>query len=340
MTDQTRDSEQLAPVPRYMTEGTGEILCTLCAHLCHIRPGQAGLCQVRTNDNGRPCLPYYGKVSALHVDPVEKKPLYHFHPGAELLSIGFLGCNFRCPFCQNYSISQSTTARTRDTLPSEIPALARDAGVLGVAYTYNEPTIHFEYLMEAAERARDAGLANVVVTNGHLTRKPARELLARMDAANVDLKSFNPEFYSRELAGDLEAVKDFLRIAAEETSLEVTTLLIPGKNDSDDEVEAIASFVASLDPDIPFHLSGYYPTYQYVVEATSPSTIEHARDIARGHLNHVYRGNVSGDSSTRCSSCGSTLVQRSGYRTDPIGLRGDTCAKCGAPSPIRWFRNA
>lgn len=326
--------------PRFMTESPTEVVCTLCAHTCHIRPGEAGLCQVRSNRDGHAALPYYGRVSALHVDPVEKKPLYHFHPGAELLSVGFLGCNFRCPFCQNYSISQSTRASTRYVGPDELPGLARESHALGVAYTYNEPTIHFEYLMDAAARVHDHGLANTLVTNGHLTRKPARELLSRIDAANVDLKSFNPRFYEDELGGKLDAVRDFITIASELTSVEVTTLLIPGKNDSDEEIDAIASFVASLDPDIPLHLSGYYPTYQYVVQATTPSKIEHAVTIARKHLHHVYRGNVPGDASTRCASCGNVLVRRSGYRTDPTGLKENSCGECGADSPIRWFTGA
>ncbi|MFW6289002.1 MAG: AmmeMemoRadiSam system radical SAM enzyme [Spirochaetota bacterium] len=323
-----------------MTVRDGEIVCTLCAHTCHIRDGETGICRVRANDNGSPTLPFYAAVSAVHVDPVEKKPLFHFHPGARLLSVGFLGCNFRCPFCQNYSISQSTRAQTRTVLPEELPGLVEETGALGVAYTYNEPTIHFEYLMAASEAVRAAGYANTLVTNGHLTRKPARELLERIDAVNVDLKSFNARFYEDELGGKLEAVTDFIAIASELTSVEVTTLLIPGKNDSDEEVESIARFVAGLDPDIAFHLSGYYPTYQYVVEATTPHQIDHAREIAERHLNHVYPGNVPGDSTTRCASCGAELVRRSGYRTEIVGLDGSRCASCGEPSPIAWFEPA
>lgn len=320
-----------------MTARDAEVRCSLCAHACRIPPGETGICRVRANEDGEPALPFYAAVSALHVDPVEKKPLFHFHPGARLLSVGFLGCNFRCPFCQNYSISQSTRAQTRTVVPDEFPGLVRESGALGVAYTYNEPTIHFEYLMEASEAVRSAGYANTLVTNGHLTRKPARELLERMDAVNVDLKSFNADFYERELGGKLDAVTDFIAIASELTNVEVTTLLIPGKNDSDEEVEAIARFIAGLDPDIAFHLSGYYPTYQYVVDATTPDQIERARAIAERHLNYVYPGNVPRDSTSRCRSCGATLVSRARYRTDVVGLDGSRCASCGAPTPIRWF---
>jgi len=323
-----------------MTPRDGEVVCTLCAHNCRIAAGDAGICRVRANEDGRPSLPYYAAVSALHVDPVEKKPLYHFHPGASLLSVGFLGCNFRCPFCQNYSIAQSTRAATRTVVPAELPGLARDDGAIGVAYTYNEPTVHFEYLMDASALVREAGLANVLVTNGHLNPGPARELLGRMDGANVDLKSFSADFYERELGGSLRAVQRFITIAAELTHVEVTTLLIPGKNDSPDEVEAIARFIASLRPDIPLHVSAYYPTYRYDVPATTPEAVERAVGIARRHLDHVYRGNSPGDATTRCRSCGATLVQRRGYRVDASGLDGDACASCGAPSPIRWFAHS
>ena len=329
-----------SPVAQYMTARDRDIVCTLCAHSCRIEPGRSGLCRVRTNEDGSPSLPFYGHVSALHVDPVEKKPLYHFSPGARLLSVGFLGCNFRCPFCQNYSISQSTSQSTQTILPDRLVNLATDSGSLGIAYTYNEPTIHFEYVMEASAIASEAGLANVLVTNGHLTRRPARDLLSRIDAVNVDLKSFSAEFYRDELGGRLDAVLDFIRLAADTAHLEVTTLLIPGKNDSDSEIEAIASFVAELDPGIPLHLSGYYPTYRYEIEATSRSTLDRAITIARRHLDHVYPGNLSRESSTRCASCGLTLVRRDGYRVDCGGLSGGSCAACGSPSPIRWYDSA
>ncbi len=323
-----------------MASRDGDVICTLCAHNCRITTGESGLCMVRTDEAGEPALPYFAHVSALHVDPIEKKPLYHFHPGAELLSVGFLGCNFRCPFCQNYSISQSTRAKTRMLAPDELPGIAAESGALGVAYTYNEPTIHYEYLMAASEAVSEAGLANTLVTNGHLNRRPARELLARMDAVNVDLKSFRADFYEQELGGSLKAVIEFIEIAAELSRVEVTTLLIPGKNDSDEEIESIASFIASLGSGIPLHLSGYYPAYNYVVEATTPAGIERALEIARRHLDHVYRGNSPGDASTRCASCGATLVARSRYRVDASGLSGSRCAACGEQSSIHWFSQA
>lgn len=325
------------PAIRFMQATPKHVVCTLCAHNCHIAPGKTGVCQVRANRAGAPSLPFYGQASALQVDPVEKKPLYHFNPGARLLSIGFLGCNFRCPFCQNFSISQDTRARSETVTPRELVGLTEQSGALGVAYTYNEPTIHFEYVLAASQELRGAGLANVLVTNGHLTRKPARELLSVIDAANVDLKSFSETFYRDELGGSLKAVLDFISIAAELTWVEVTTLLIPGRNDADEEVDSIARFIASLSPDIPLHLSGYYPTYQYDVAATTPRSIERAVEIARRHLRHVYPGNVSDSVDTRCSSCGETIVRRRGLRSSVTGERAGSCATCGAPSPLHWF---
>ena len=292
---------------------------------------------VRTNLNGLPRLPYYAEVSALNVDPIEKKPLYHLHPGARLLSLGFLGCNFRCPFCQNYSISQSTRSATRTVLPADVPALVKDSAAHGVAYTYNEPTIHFEYLTATADAIHDSGYGNVLVTNGHLTQRPARELLAKMDGVNVDLKSFSSDFYRIELGGSLDAVKGFIEIAAELTHVEVTTLLIPGRNDSDEEVGAVVDFLASIDPSIPFHLSAYHPAHRYDVHATPPQAIERARAIASGRLRHVYPGNTPGDIETRCAGCGAVLVRRRGYAVSSTGLEGEHCAACGAPAPFKWF---
>ncbi len=313
------------------------VACTLCPHLCRIPPSEVGICKVRANVDGRAALPHYAKVSGLNVDPIEKKPLYHVHPGARLLSVGFLGCNFRCPFCQNYAISQSTLAQTRTLHPHDLPGLVTQAGAQGVAYTYNEPTIHWEYVMEAADRVHDAGLGNVLVTNGHLNPHPARELLAKMEGVNVDLKSFSPGFYEQELGGSLDAVRQFIALAAERTHLEVTTLLIPGRNDSDEEVSAIASFVAGFDSSIPLHLSAYHPTYRYEVEATTMQTVHRARDIASQHLRYVYTGNIADEGETRCAGCDATLVRRRGYSVDRAGLRGHTCASCGARAPFLWF---
>ena len=323
--------------PQYMRRHEGTIICTLCSHNCHIDMDRTGICGVRANREGAPHLPHYAAVSALHVDPIEKKPLYHLQPGASVLSVGLLGCNFRCPFCQNYAISQSTRAATHQVLPTDLAPMAVRSQAQGVAYTYNEPTIHFEYVMEAAGLVREAGLANVLVTNGHLNPRPARELLGLMDGVNVDLKSFSHEFYRDELGGSLDAVTAFIRIAAELTHVEVTTLLIPGRNDSDEEIDAISRFISSIDESIPMHLSAYHPTYRYTIRATTAQAIDRARSIARRRLRYVFAGNVAGDSDTRCHGCGNVLVHRSGYATSVTGIRDDLCADCGEASPIRWF---
>lgn len=312
----------------------GRIRCSLCPHRCVIAPGKAGICGVRVNEGGTLTLPYAGRLSAVSIDPIEKKPLYHFHPGREILSVGFVGCSFRCPFCQNYRISQSTHVETRYMAPAELVSTAASHGSFGIAYTYTEPTVHLEYVTETARLAREAGLKNVLVSNGFLNPEPAREVLSLMDAANIDLKSFNAEFYRRELGGTLESVLEFLKAASALTHLEVTTLVIPGKNDSEPELEEIAKSVASLSPDIPLHLSAYYPVYNYHEPPTAPEELVKLAELCRTHLRYVYLGNVGGESDTNCASCGALLVRRRGYGVTTPGIANGRCVTCGAPVPI------
>lgn len=319
---------------RFYRQQNNRIHCTLCPHNCAIREGSSGLCGVRLNSGGELNLPYYGGASALAVDPIEKKPLYHFYPGSEILSIGFVGCPLRCPFCQNYRISQSTSARTRRISPEQLVAAARDSGSIGIAYTYNEPIIHIEFVLESARLARRHGLQNVLVTSGQVNPEPAEELFCAMDGTNIDLKSFNEQFYRRELAGDLASVKEAIRIAAAHCHLEITTLVIPGKNDGSAEIEAMARFIADLRPTIPYHLSAYYPAYRYVTESTSPATIERLAAVARRHLAFVYSGNVSGANHTDCPACGRRLIERSGYHVCSAGLAGRNCIACGTPIAV------
>lgn len=313
----------------------GKIHCKLCPNGCVIGDGHTGICRVRSNSGGDLELPFYGRLSSVSVDPIEKKPLYHFHPGKPIFSVGFFGCSFRCPFCQNYRISQETDSRVRFVPPEQIPGMAKESGSFAVAYTYNEPTIHFEYVMAAAKAARDRGLKNVLVSNGYLNPTPAEELLSVLDAANIDLKSFNPEFYSKEIGGKLEPVKEFIRIASRLTSLEVTTLVIPGKNDSDEEIGSIAEFLASLDVNIPYHLSCYYPTYKYSIPPTQVESVLNLVSVARCSLNYVYAGNVGGvETNTYCPECNTLLVQRRGYRTKIEGIVDGNCKSCGIEIPI------
>ena len=318
---------------------TDSVQCSLCPHQCVMRPGATGRCGVRTNAGGELTLPFHGRLSAVHLDPIEKKPLYHFHPGKQVFSIGFLGCNLTCPFCQNYQISQSTAAKTTHRSPGEIVQEAVDSGSFAIAYTYNEPSIHVEYVLECCTLARRAGLNNVLVSNGHLLAEPAAELLFSLDAANIDLKSFSPEFYTKELGGRIEPVLEFLRLASQRCHLEVTTLLIPGKNDSADEIESIARFVATLGDETPLHISAYYPTYRYSVPATHVDQVAQALEIARHSLKYVYAGNTQSDGSTYCPECSQLLVSRHGYSTQVVGLKqhGDAvhCTSCETAIPVK-----
>jgi pyruvate formate lyase activating enzyme len=333
-----------APQARYYTTGKQGLVCTLCPHGCILTDGQTGTCGVRQNQQGSLTLPYFGQASALNIDPIEKKPLYHFIPGSAIVSIGFLGCNFHCPFCQNYSISQDTRHASEYVSPERLVALAADARsaarradqppVAGIAYTYNEPSIHFEYIAESASLAAEAGLANVLVTNGHLNPQPASEILQMMDAVNVDLKSMSSEFYRDELGGSLKAVKRFIALAAETTHVEVTTLLLPGKNDSDAEVHSVAAFLADLRTTIPLHLSAYHPAYRYSLPPTDHRRLLHSVDIAHEKLPYVYAGNLGTAATTTCLACGAALVRRHGYHVDRSGLDHGECVACGKAAAV------
>lgn len=317
----------------------GRVLCLLCHRHCSIAPGASGVCGVRRNEGGALVLPYYGRISSAAVDPVEKKPLFHFRPGGRVFSIGFTGCNLVCPFCQNWTISQDPDAPTEYLSPRDAVRAARDSGCSMIAYTYSEPLVHAEYVLDCMDRARAEGLENVLVTNGHALEDPAREILDRTDAANVDLKTWDPRWYRSELGGDLAAVRRFLEIAAERTRLEVTTLVIPDRNDDDESMRGIAGFLAGLSPDLPLHLSAYRPMYKYRLPPTPPDTLERLAGIARERLRYVYLGNVPGQEDTLCTACGALLVRREGYRTSleslvPGGPDSSACGRCGAPVPI------
>ncbi len=317
----------------------GRVQCLLCHHRCSIPEGSAGICGVRRNQGGTLFLPKYGAVSSAAVDPIEKKPLYHFRPGRPVFSVGFTGCNLKCPFCQNWTISQNPDAPAESLSPDDTVRAALRARCGMIAYTYSEPLVHIEYILDCMRAARDAGLENVLVTNGHALPEPAREVLGLTDAANVDLKSWNPAWYARELGGDLPTVKNFLEAAAELTHLEVTTLVVPGRNDSEGEIRAMAEFLADLSPDIPYHLSAYRPMYKYDLSPTRPESLETLSRVAREKLRYVYLGNVPGAADTVCPACGAVLVHREGYGISIRNLRTTeagrcVCGSCGAPSPI------
>ncbi len=324
--------------------GAGAIRCELCPHRCLLAPGKRGLCRVRGNEAGHPALPFYGKVSALSIDPIEKKPLYHYRPGASILSVGFVGCNLRCPFCQNWEISQSTDAATRTLSPRSLVDEALAVQSFGIAYTYSEPLVHFEYVLETMRTAREAGLANVLVTNGCILEEGAREILAVTDAANVDLKAFSADTYRRLLGGDLESVMRFIGLAEElGVHVEATTLVVPDLNDSEEETAACADFLAGISRDLPWHLSAYRPEYRWHAPPTKAETLLRIASRARTKLHYVYVGNVAGESNNSiCPHCAAILVRRTGYRVDASGLRylpedGATCrcARCGEKVPFK-----
>ncbi len=327
-----------APVARYYRAlADGTLVCGLCHHRCHLAQGKSGICGVRKNDGGRLELPFYGFTSALSVDPIEKKPLYHFMPGSSVFSVGYVGCNLHCPFCQNFAISQSTKARGVFVLPEDLAREAKRLACSAIAHTYSEPIVHAEFVEESMRLARASGLLSILVTNGCASADAARDLLSLCDAVNVDLKAWDPDFYAHELGGERDSVLRFIRLAHTlGVHLEVTTLVIPGKNDTESQIDGIASFLASLSVDIPLHLSAYRPMYLYRTPATSPESIRHLVDRAREQLRYVYSGNVPGEPlSTLCQSCGATLVARQGYAVDSSGLSGTRCSACGAESPIR-----
>jgi pyruvate formate lyase activating enzyme len=308
--------------------------CLLCPKSCRIETGVFGACRVRQARDGRLELPFFGRLSSLAIDPVEKKPLYHFYPGKKILSLGFFGCNLHCPFCQNHAISQRISDSPVQTLPAQLIETACRADSFGLAYTYSEPLVHFEYVLETSHLARKQGLKNVLVTNGYLNSEPALEILALTDAANIDLKSFSDAFYRDELGGSLAPVLDFIAAAVRICHVEVTTLVIPGKNDSLEQIRSIADFLSSLDPDIPLHLSCYQPRYQYTIRPTKPDDLTPLLAEARRRLRFVYAGNTAGNTDTVCPSCHRLLVERRQHSVRIIGFSAGYCTACGARVPI------
>jgi len=324
----------------------GKVQCDLCPRACRLRDGQRGTCFVRANTGGRLELTTYGRVSGFAVDPVEKKPLYHVAPGARVVSFGTAGCNLACRFCQNWELSaaRNLDGLTRPARPSEVADLARAQGCAGVAYTYNDPVIFAEYALDVAQAVHEAGLLNIAVTAGSINPTPRAEFFAAMDAANIDLKSFDAGFYRRLCGGRLDAVLDTLRYVVRETScwVEVTTLVIPGRNDSDAELTALAGWlVDELGPTVPWHVTAFHPDHQMRdVPPTPLATLRRARQIGLdAGLAFVYTGNLPDPdgSTTRCPACRASLVERDGYRVGRVAVTPDgRCGECGAAVPGRW----
>jgi pyruvate formate lyase activating enzyme len=318
----------------YRTAPAGKLNCRLCPQDCQIAPGKVGFCKVRRYEGDKLIAANYGVISSIAVDPIEKKPLYHYYPGKTILSAGTVGCNLACEFCQNWRISREgddTIAGSKVVTPVELTEMAvrarREADSIGLAYTYSEPGIWFEFLEATMPLVRERELKNVLVTNAYLNPEPWQELLKRTDAANIDLKGFREDYYHRLCHGKLAPVLANIEAAVGEIHLELTTLIIPGENDQPERIRELAQWIAGLNPEIPLHLSRYFPNYKMTKPATPVSTLQQAYEIAKEYLKFVYVGNTGGTNDTKCPDCGALLIERNGYRTRVLVT--DKCPKCG-----------
>lgn len=316
----------------------GKVQCELCPHRCVIAEKKTGLCGIRRVDDGGLVAEGYGRLSSLHLDPIEKKPLFHFHPGSAIFSIGGWGCNLACSFCQNWQISQTVNAQAQTFQPDEVVQAARDRHSPGIAYTYNEPLINYEFVLDCAQRARSRGLFNVLVTNGFIEEKPAAGLLPYIDALNIDIKSMEEAFYKRQCRGALAPVLRFARQAvAEGCHVEITNLLIPGLNDSAEQVGQVSAWMAAnLGRATPLHLSAYHPEYKMDIPSTPPAVLERAFARCKRDLDYVYMGNVlmSAGQNTLCPKCAQELIVRQGYATRVVGIIEGSCRQCGRPADV------
>lgn len=311
------------------------VQCHLCPHHCVIRDNQSGLCMIRTNRNGELIATGYGEVVSYAIDPIEKKPLYHFYPGTHILSVGVNGCNFRCEFCQNWQVSQKRQA-TRYISPEALVQLAVENGSIGIAFTYTEPLIWYEYIMDCAPRAHEAGLKIVLVSNGYIAKEAAQQLLSHIDAINIDLKSMDADFYKKFCGGTLEPVLQTIELAHQHTHVELTNLLITGCNDSYALIEKLIDFISKLDKNIPTHFSAYFPHYKMTAPPTGSEILENVYSMATERLGYVYLGNIitRDGRDTRCHNCGNLLIVRSGYSTQIVGLTQNLCSECTTEIPI------
>ncbi|PKM83562.1 MAG: AmmeMemoRadiSam system radical SAM enzyme [Firmicutes bacterium HGW-Firmicutes-13] len=311
------------------------VLCELCPHYCRLKEGQRGRCGVREHQECKLITLNYGECSSYALDPIEKKPLYHFYPGSQIFSIGTLGCNFSCSFCQNWSIAQNCEADTIAVIPEDILEIMETrvpkGQRLGVAYTYNEPTIWYEFVYDTAKLIHEKGMKNVLVTNGFINREPLEKILPYIDAMNIDVKGFTDNFYRNYCGGRLNPVMETVEVAASQCHVEVTSLIIPTLNDSMEEIGQMVRWLAGISPDIPLHFSRYFPGCRLELYPTPVKTLEKARELARERLNYVYIGNVQDNdfSHTRCPGCGKVLIRRTGYMIKNEGLDGHTCKFCG-----------
>ncbi len=318
--------------------------CFLCAHECKIADSRFGVCGVRQNLEGTLFTLVYARTIAANTDPIEKKPLYHFLPGSTSFSIATIGCNFKCGFCQNWQISQVSGENGaiipgRELMPEQVVEEAKKHNCLSISYTYTEPTIFFEYAYDSAKLAKEAGLHNILVTNGFMTKQALDTIKPYLDAANVDLKSFKGDYYKNICKARLQPVLDSITYMKElNIWVEVTTLVIPGENDSEEELNQIAAFIARLDKDTPWHISRFRPDYEFTDhDATPMETLRKAREIGKKHgLRYVYLGNVFEGTDTYCYHCNELLVKRTYMGTENFRLKNGRCPSCGAQINGIW----
>lgn len=328
----------------YKKNDDGTVQCRLCAHNCTLKDSQSGVCRVRKNIKGELFSLNYDRIAAVHNDPIEKKPLYHFLPGSSSYSIATMGCNFKCRFCQNHSLSMVEDEHAiygEKTAPEKIVAAALKYGSKSISYTYSEPTVFFELMIETARLAKEKNLKNVMVTNGFMSREALEMMAPYLDAANVDLKAFSENFYKKYSGARLAPVLDTIKGMKEKgTWIELTTLLIPDLNTDQEEIEKLISFIAELDPQIPWHVSRFFPNYRLLDKPITDtkmifSALETARQMG---LKYLYGGNIASDkwSNTYCPSCGALLVERSGYYTTLPGISAGECTQCREKIPGVW----
>lgn len=321
----------------YEKRADNAVRCRLCPHFCRIPDGGAGKCRVRKNMDGTLYAATYEEVTSVAMDPVEKKPLYHFYPGRNILSVGTIGCNFSCKFCQNWEISQSTVP-TRRLRVGDVVTIVKEKDSIGVAYTYNEPSIWFEFVYDCSKAMKEEGLRNVLVTNGFFNPEPLEMLLPYIDAMNIDIKSIRDDFYKSLCGGRLKPVLDTAVKARQNIHVEITHLIIPGCNDTVEEFDELSSWIAdNLGPETPVHLSAYSPRYELQAAPTPVSTLHEAHEIFSRKLWFVYLGNVRADvgNDTLCRNCGEVLVRRHGYFVEVLGLdREGMCNHCQGRSYI------
>ena len=337
------EGENMKEAMFYDVLSAGTVACRLCRHGCRIKEGRRGACRVRENRGGRLFTLVHSRVVAANIDPIEKKPLFHFHPGSLSLSLATVGCNLHCLHCQNADISQMPFDQGkitgRDLSPEKAVSMALEGNCRSLSYTYTEPTVYFEYAYDTAREAARSGLKNVFVTNGYIEAGPLEAIHPWLDGANVDLKSFRDSFYRRVCRARLAPVLDTLkRMRSLGIWLEVTTLLIPGRNDEEQELRDIARFLHGLGEEVPWHISAYHPTYRMTDRPRTPvKTLRRAWEIGKEEgLLFVYTGNVPGDEgeNTYCPGCGALVIRRWGFQVLSMDLEKGRCTRCNRELPI------